>query len=63
MPCRYAPPFTHVKTNHNIEGIVALLQQLIVQNEELAREIAAIKAKLALIEHKVDTIAEEAGWI
>lgn len=52
-----------MKTNHNIEGIVALLQQLVVQNEELAREIAAIKAKLALIEHKVDTIAEEAGWI
>ncbi|MEY4132240.1 MAG: hypothetical protein RL592_298, partial [Verrucomicrobiota bacterium] len=42
---------------------VALLQQLVVQNEQLAREIAALKAKLELIEHKLDTIAEEAGWI
>ena len=45
------------------EQIVALLQQLLAQNEELAREIAAVRAKLELIEHKVDTIAEEAGWI
>ena len=54
---------THVKTQHNIEGIVALLQQLVAQNEELAREVAAVKAKLVLLEHKIDTIAEEAGWI
>jgi cell division protein FtsB len=52
-----------VKTQHNIEGIIALLQQLVAQNAELAREIAAVKAKLELLEHKVDTIAEEAGWI
>jgi cell division protein FtsB len=52
-----------VKTHQNIEGIVALLQQLVAQNEELAREVAALKAKLVLLEHKIDTIAEEAGWI
>ena len=45
------------------EQIVELLQQLVAQNAELARESAAMKAKLELIEHKVDTIAEEAGWI
>jgi len=52
-----------VKTQHNIEGIVALLQQLVAQNEELARELAAVKAKLVLLEHKIDSIAEEAGLI
>ncbi len=54
---------THVKTQHDIEGVVALLQQLVAQNEELAREVAAVKAKLVLLEHKIDTIAEEAGLI
>ena len=52
-----------MKTHQTNEGIVALLQQLVVQNEQLAREIAALKAKLELLEHKLDTIAEEAGWI
>jgi cell division protein FtsB len=52
-----------VKTHQTNEGIVALLQQLVVQNEQLAREIAALKAKLELLEHKLDTIAEEAGMI
>jgi cell division protein FtsB len=52
-----------VKTHQHNEGIVALLQQLVAQNEELAREVAAVKAKLVLLEHKIDTIAEEAGWI
>ena len=63
MSFRHAPILTHVKTNQNIEGIVALLQQLVAQNEELARELAAVKAKLELIENKIDTIAEEAGMI
>ena len=45
------------------EQILALLQQLVAQNEELARELAAVKAKLVLLEHKMDTIAEEAGLI
>ena len=52
-----------MKTHQTNEGIVALLQQLVVQNEQLAREIAAVKAKLELLEHKLDTIAEEAGMI
>ena len=59
----HAPFLTHVKTHQTNEGIVALLQQLVVQNEQLAREIAAVKAKLELLEHKLDTIAEEAGMI
>ncbi len=52
-----------MKSDNNNEGIVALLQQLVAQNEELVREVAAVKAKLVLLEHKIDTIAEEAGWI
>ena len=52
-----------MKSENTNEAILALLQQLVVQNAELARELAAVKAKLELIEHKVDTIAEEAGWI
>ena len=52
-----------MKTHQHNEGIVALLQQLVAQNEELAGEVAAVKAKLVLLEHKIDTIAEEAGWI
>jgi hypothetical protein len=52
-----------VKTDQHNEGIIALLRQLIAQNEELAGEVAAVKAKLVLLEHKIDTIAEEAGWI
>ena len=63
MSVRHAPFITHVKTHQHNEGIVALLQQLVAQNEELARELAAVKAKLVLLEHKIDTIAEEAGWI
>ena len=59
----HAPTLTHVKTHQHNEGIVALLQQLVAQNEELVREVAAVKAKLVLLEHKIDTIAEEAGWI
>ena len=63
MTIRYAPLLTYVQNNHTIEGVVALLQQLLAQNEEIAREIAAMQAKLELLEHKVDTIAEEAGMI
>ena len=63
MISTHASILTHVKNNHNIEGIVALLQQLVAQNEELAREVASMKAKLELIENKIDTIAEEAGMI
>jgi cell division protein FtsB len=52
-----------VNNHTSNEQILALLQQLVAQNEELARELAAVKAKLVLLEHKMDTIAEEAGLI
>ncbi len=52
-----------MKSNQTNEAIVALLQQLVAQNAELAGEVAAMKAKLELIENKIDTIAEEAGMI
>lgn len=52
-----------MKSQNTNEAILALLQQLVAQNEELAREVAAVKAKLERLEHKVDTIAEEAGVI
>jgi len=52
-----------VKSEHTNEAILALLQQLVAQNEKLAGEVAALKAQLALLEHKIDTIAEEAGMI
>ena len=45
------------------EQIVELLQQLVAQNDALAREIAAVRAKLELLEHKIDWIADEAGLI
>ncbi len=45
------------------EQIVELLQQLVVQNDALAREVAAVRAKLELLEQKIDWIADEAGLI
>jgi cell division protein FtsB len=52
-----------VKSENTHEAILALLQQLVVQNAELAGEVASLKAQLELLEHKIDTIAEEAGMI
>ena len=52
-----------MKSENTNESIVALLQQLVAQNAELAREVAAVKTQLDLLEHKLDTIAEEAGMI
>ncbi len=52
-----------MKSDNTNEAIVALLQHLVVQNAELAKEVTALKAKLELIENKIDTIAEEAGMI
>jgi hypothetical protein len=52
-----------VKSDNNNEAIVALLQQLLAQNEALAREVAAVKAQLEVIENKLDWVAEEAGAI
>ena len=36
-----------MKTHQTNEGIVALLQQLVVQNDDLAREVASLKAQLS----------------
>ena len=44
-------------------AILAQLGKLIVQNEELAREIASLQAKVEMLQHQLDTIAEEAGMI
>jgi hypothetical protein len=52
-----------VKSDNNNEAIVALLQQLLAQNEALAREVATLKAQLKVIENKLDWVAEEAGAI
>ena len=52
-----------MKTQHNIEGIVALLQQLVAQNAALLQQVAELQAKTDLLEHKIDSIAEEAGLI
>ncbi len=45
------------------EQILSLLQQLVVQNAELSRKVTDLQAKLDLLEHKIDSIAEEAGLI
>ena len=45
------------------EQILALLQQLAAQNDELLRQVAELQAKTDLLEHKIDSIAEEAGLI
>jgi len=52
-----------VNNEHTNQAVIALLQQLVAQNAELAREVAALKAKLELVEHKIDAVAEEAGVI
>ena len=45
------------------DQIFALLQQLAAQNAELSRKVTDLQVKLDLLEHKFDTIAEEAGLI
>jgi outer membrane murein-binding lipoprotein Lpp len=52
-----------VNNNTSNEQILSLLKQLIVQNAELARKVTDLQAKLDLLEHKIDSIAEEAGLI
>ena len=63
MTAPHAPFITLVNNNISNEQILALLQQLVAQNEELLRKVAALKAKTDLLEHKIDSIAEEAGLI
>ena len=45
------------------EQILSLLQQLVAQNDDLSRKVTDLQAKLDLLEHKIDSIAEEAGLI
>jgi hypothetical protein len=52
-----------VNDNTSDEQILSLLQQLIDQNEKLSRKVTDMQVKIDLLEHKFDTIAEEAGLI
>ena len=52
-----------MNNNTSNEQILSLLKQLIAQNEELSRKVTDLQAKLDLLEHKIDSIAEEAGLI
>jgi hypothetical protein len=52
-----------VNNNTSNEQILALLQQLVVQNDALLQQVADLQAKTDLLEHKIDSIAEEAGLI
>ncbi len=63
MTASHAPCITHVNNNTSNEQILSLLQQLVAQNAELSRKVTDLQAKLDLLEHKFDTIAEEAGLI
>jgi cell division protein FtsB len=52
-----------MNNNTSNEQILALLQQLVAQNAELSRKVTDLQVKLDLLEHKIDSIAEEAGLI
>jgi len=61
-----APHASFITLVNNIisnEQIFALLQQLAAQNAELLQQVAELQAKTDLLEHKIDSIAEEAGLI
>jgi hypothetical protein len=57
MTAPHAPFITLVNNNISNEQILALLQQLVAQNAALLQQVAD------LLEHKIDSIAEEAGLI
>jgi len=63
MTAPHATCITNVNTNTSNEQILALLQQLVAQNAELLQPVAELQAKTDLLEHKIDSIAEEAGLI
>ncbi len=63
MTAPHASCITNVNTNNSNEQILALLQQLVAQNAELLQQVAELQAKTDLLEHKIDSIAEEAGLI
>jgi cell division protein FtsB len=52
-----------VNNHTSNEQVLSLLQQLVAQNAELSRKVTDLQAKLDLLEHKIDSIAEEAGLI
>lgn len=52
-----------MNSQHTNETLIQLLQQILAQNEALSGEIAALQAKVDLLEHKLDMIAEESGTI
>ncbi|MCX6918150.1 MAG: hypothetical protein NTX41_02460 [Verrucomicrobia bacterium] len=48
---------------HLIEDILGELKTLREENALLRHEVAALHTKLELVEHKVDSVAEEMGLI
>ena len=63
MIAPHASFITLVNNNISNEQILALLQQLVAQNAALLQQVAELQAKTDLLEHKIDSIAEEAGLI
>jgi len=63
MTAPHASFITLVNNNISNEQILALLQQLVAQNDALLQQVAELQAKTDLLEHKLDLIAEEAGLI
>ena len=63
MTAQHASFITLVNNIISNEQILALLQQLAAQNAELLQQVAELQAKTDLLEHKIDSIAEEAGLI
>ena len=63
MTAPHASFITLVNNNISNEQILALLQQLVAQNDALLQQVAELQAKTDLLEHKIDLIAEEAGLI
>ena len=63
MTAPHASFITLVNTNISNEQILVLLQQLVAQNAALLQQVAELQAKTDLLEHKIDSIAEEAGLI
>ena len=63
MTAPHATCITLVNNNTSNEQILALLQQLVAQNDALLQQVAELQAKTDLLEHKIDSIAEEAGLI
>ena len=63
MTAPHASFITLVNNNISNEQILALLQQLVAQNAALLQQVAELQAKTDLLEHKIDSRAEEAGLI